>query len=305
MMGRAELVTAAGATIAKGSQSFAAASKLFAPATRERAWLLYAWCRAADDMTDGQELGHGAVGPDDPLGTQLELGALTAAALESEADVPLPFAALRQVVRETAMPRGFIADHLAGFGLDAEDWRPESEADLMRYCYHVAGTVGCMMAVVMGTDPAEHDTLDRACDLGLAFQLANIARDIVPDAAAGRCYIPADKLAAARLVPADLLSPANEPAFRPLYNRYLDLAESHLAAGWEYTNLISRRHISLRLACAWPILIGLETIQKLRDEPALDPECRVKVSREEVRSIIVRSILRYPFKKSWRALAGF
>ena len=90
-----------------------------------------------------------------------------------------------------------------------------------------------------------------------------------------------------------------------LYNRYLDLAESHLAAGWEYTNLISRRHISLRLACAWPILIGLETIQKLRDEPALDPECRVKVSRDEVRSIILRSILRYPFKSSWRAMAKF
>jgi 15-cis-phytoene synthase len=230
MTSRDELVAAAGATIAKGSQSFAAASKLFAPATRERAWLLYAWCRAADDMTDGQELGHGAAAPSDPLATQLELGALTAAALDSEADVPLPFAALRQVVRETAMPRGFIADHLAGFGLDAEDWRPESEVDLLRYCYHVAGTVGCMMAVVMGTDPADHDTLDRACDLGLAFQLANIARDIVPDAATGRCYIPLQWLDEEGLLGADLTAPQHRVALARIAARLVALALPYRAS---------------------------------------------------------------------------
>lgn len=230
MMGRAELVAAAGATIAKGSQSFAAASKLFAPETRDRAWLLYAWCRAADDMTDGQELGHGAVGPADPMGAQLELGALTAAALDSDADVPLPFAALRQVARETAMPRGFIADHLAGFALDAEGWQPDSEADLLRYCYHVAGTVGCMMAVVMGVDPQDEDTLDRACDLGLAFQLANIARDIVPDAAVGRCYLPAQWLADEGLQDADLTEPQHRAALARIAARLVALSRPYRAS---------------------------------------------------------------------------
>jgi phytoene synthase len=230
MMGRAELVAAAGATIAKGSQSFAAASKLFAPETRDRAWLLYAWCRAADDMTDGQELGHGAVGPADPMGAQLELGALTAAALDSDADVPLPFAALRQVARETEMPRAFIADHLAGFALDAEGWQPDSEADLLRYCYHVAGTVGCMMAVVMGVDPQDEDTLDRACDLGLAFQLANIARDIVPDAAVGRCYIPAQWLADEGLQDADLTEPQHRAALARIAARLVALSRPYRAS---------------------------------------------------------------------------
>jgi phytoene synthase len=230
MMGRAELVAAAGATIAKGSQSFAAASKLFAPETRDRAWLLYAWCRAADDMTDGQELGHGAVGPADPMGAQLELGALTAAALDSDADVPLPFAALRQVARETAMPRAYIADHLAGFALDAEGWQPNSEADLLRYCYHVAGTVGCMMAVVMGVDPQDEDTLDRACDLGLAFQLANIARDIVPDAAVGRCYIPAQWLADEDLQDADLTAPQHRAALARIAARLVALSRPYRAS---------------------------------------------------------------------------
>jgi 15-cis-phytoene synthase len=227
MTSRAELVAAAGATIAKGSQSFAAASKLFAPATRERAWLLYAWCRAADDMTDGQDLGHGAVALADPMGAQLELGALTAVALDSDAEVPLPFAALRQVARETAMPRGFIADHLAGFALDAEGWRPDSEADLLRYCYHVAGSVGCMMAVVMGVNPADEDTLDRACDLGLAFQLANIARDIVPDAEVGRCYIPAQWLAEEGLQGADLTAPQHRAALARIAARLVALSRPY------------------------------------------------------------------------------
>ena len=86
--------------------------------------------------------------------------------------------ALRIVVAETQMPHRFVWDVVEGFALDADGWGPRHESDLYRYCYHVAGAVGCMMAIVMGVDPSDEDTLDRAADLGLAFQLANIARDI-------------------------------------------------------------------------------------------------------------------------------
>ena len=227
MTDRARLVAAAHDTIAQGSQSFAAASRLFAPATRERAWLLYAWCRAADDLTDGQELGHGAAVPGDPAAVQARLETLTAAALDSADPVPLPFAALREVARETAMPRHFIADHLAGFALDAKDWRPQSADDLLRYCYHVAGTVGCMMAVVMGVPPSDQDTLDRACDLGLAFQLANIARDVVPDAGVSRCYLPAVWIAGAGLGDADLNDPRHRPALALLAARLVEMARPY------------------------------------------------------------------------------
>jgi phytoene synthase len=224
---REELVFAAGATIAQGSQSFAAASRLFDPATRARAWLLYAWCRAADDLTDGQELGHVSTANHDPIAAQARLEALTAAALDGEGEVPVPFMALRQVARETAMPRSFIADHLAGFALDAADWRPDSEADLLRYCYHVAGTVGCMMAVVMGVDPGDEDTLDRACDLGLAFQLANIARDLVADAGVGRCYVPGQWLDEFGLCAGSLAEPANRAALARIAARLVELARPY------------------------------------------------------------------------------
>ena len=230
MTSRAELVAAARDTIARGSQSFAAASKLFAPETRERAWLLYAWCRAADDLTDGQELGHGAAEVHDPVAAHGELVRLTAAALDSEEPVPLPFAALRQVARETALPRRFIDDHLAGFALDAGGWRPQTEADLLRYCFQVAGAVGCMMAVVMGVDPSDDDTLDRASDLGLAFQLANIARDLLPDAEAGRCYLPAAWLTEFGLSEAELAEPVNRPALAQMATRLVALARTYRAS---------------------------------------------------------------------------
>lgn len=227
MTPRAQLVAAARETIANGSQSFAAASTLFAPATRERAWLLYAWCRAADDLTDGQELGHGAAPTGAASAVQAQLEALTAAALDGDAEVPLPFAALREVARETAMPRRFIAVHLAGFALDAADWRPQNTDDLLRYCYHVAGTVGCMMAVVMGVSPKDDDTLDRACDLGLAFQLANIARDVVPDAKVGRCYLPAEWLAHEGLGEAQLADPAQRAAVARMAQRLVAMAAAY------------------------------------------------------------------------------
>ncbi|MFP5395328.1 MAG: phytoene/squalene synthase family protein [Alphaproteobacteria bacterium] len=224
MTERSQIVTAARDTIAQGSQSFAAASKLFAPATRERAWLLYAWCRAADDLTDGQELGHNAALQARPEAAQAELEVLTRLALDSSQDVPPAFAALRLVAHETAMPRSFIADHLAGFALDAAGWRPQTREDLLQYCYHVAGTVGCMMAVVMGVSPEDDDTLDRACDLGLAFQLANIARDIVPDAQVGRCYLPAQWLKEAGLSERDLADPRCRKQVAILAQRLVEMS---------------------------------------------------------------------------------
>jgi phytoene synthase len=189
---RRQLVAEAERIIREGSKSFRFASNLFDQETRERARLLYCWCRACDDHADGQTLGHNAVAPADPAARIQYLREMTDRALAGETTGAAPFDALRVVAAECAVPRRFIDDHLAGFALDADGWRPASEADMLRYCYHVAGAVGCMMAVIMGVDPADEDTLDRAADLGLAFQLSNIARDLVEDHRVGRVYVPAE-----------------------------------------------------------------------------------------------------------------
>jgi 15-cis-phytoene synthase len=191
---REAIVATAGEAIARGSRSFAAASRLFDRPTRERAWLLYAWCRRCDDLADGQDHGHGMTAVEDPQTRLMAIRLRTQAALDGRWVGDPAFDALRIVASETEMPHSLVWDVVEGFALDAAGWRPQSEADLLRYCYHVAGAVGCMMALVMGVSLQDEAVLDRACDLGLAFQLANIARDLAEDEAAGRCYLPGDWL---------------------------------------------------------------------------------------------------------------
>jgi phytoene synthase len=242
---RASLLAEAERTIREGSKSFRFASNLFDQRTRERAWLLYAWCRACDDLADGQILGHGAAPTADPAARLAFIRETTARALSGETVGLVPFDALRIVVAECGIPRRFIDDHLQGFALDAEGWRPQMEDDLLLYCYHVAGAVGCMMAVVMGVDPADDALLDRASDLGIAFQLANIARDLVEDHGVDRIYLPADWLDAQGIRPEGL--PANRPALAMMAAR---LAE--LVAGYEASARVGAARLPFR--SRWAVL---------------------------------------------------
>ena len=87
-----------------------------------------------------------------------------------------------------------------------------------------------MMAAVMGVKPQDRDTLNRASDLGIAFQLANIARDIVPDARQGRVYLPRDWLIEAGFDPDDTASiaaPLARTAVAKLAKRLVDLSRDY------------------------------------------------------------------------------
>lgn len=204
---RDALVAIARDSIARGSTSFAMASKLFDPKTRERAWLLYSWCRKCDDIADGQDHGGAMSIVDDSVARLAYIRETTARALAGETTGDPAFDALGLVAAECKLPHHFINDLIEGFALDAADWRPRTENDMLQYCYHVAGSVGCMMAVIMGVNPNDRETLNRACDLGMAFQLANIARDIGEDDAAGRCYLPEIWLAEADIGPGEHMKP--------------------------------------------------------------------------------------------------
>ena len=214
-MTRDEIVAGARDAIQHGSKSFRAASRLFDPVTRERAWLLYSWCRHCDDVADGQVFGFGRGTPGDVE----TLRAKTRLALAQQPPQELPFLALAQLLTERPIPARYIEDHLEGFALDEGGWRPADEAALVRYCYHVAGTVGCMMAIVMGVPPEDEQTLERAADLGIAFQLSNILRDIRDDFDNGRCYLPADWLAEASVAPEHLFDPENRAALQGIVDR--------------------------------------------------------------------------------------
>lgn len=226
-MDRPALVAFARDSIARGSKSFRFASRLFDRTTRERVWLLYAWCRKCDDMADGQDHGGAMEAVDDPQERLAVIRALTAKTFAGEATGEPAFDCLGVVARECGLTLKMAEDVIEGFALDAADWHPRRESDLYQYCYHVAGAVGVMMAAVMGVSPDDEATLDRACDLGLAFQLANIARDIAEDDAAGRCYLPDDWLAMLDIGPGEHLKPHNRKKLALIGRWLADEAEQY------------------------------------------------------------------------------
>ncbi|CAN5142234.1 phytoene/squalene synthase family protein [soil metagenome] len=247
MASRDALVAHDRASMARGSKSFGAASRLFDREMRERVWMLYAWCRACDDLVDGQDHG-GTLGPVADIDARLShIEALTEAALAGEETGEPAFDCLALVAQECALPRRYVDDLLEGFALDAEGWRPDTIEDLLAYCYHVAGAVGCLMAIVMGVAPDDERVIDHACDLGLAFQLANVARDVAEDAAGGRCYLPARWLAEMDLDEKALLTDAARPRLAILTGRLAALAERYEASARVGTQALPFR-------AAWAVL---------------------------------------------------
>jgi farnesyl-diphosphate farnesyltransferase len=182
----------------------------------------------------------------------------------------------------------------------------ETEADLDDYTYRVAGCVGefwtrvCRLHLFPNAAMDDEVLVRAGIRFGKGLQLVNILRDIPRDLRKGRCYLPRQTLAEAGISPSDLLSPGNHERFRPLYDKWLAAAESHLAAGWDYTNMLPAGQFRLRLATAWPNLFGIRTLRRLRRENILDASHRVKISRPEVYEMIVRSILLYPSREAWR-----
>jgi len=187
--------------------------------------------------------------------------------------------------------------------------RTDSELDA--YTYAVAGCVGEFWTVICLAHvfPAARldDSILRANGIrfGKGLQLVNIMRDIPKDLRRGRCYIPNDRLAENGLQPEDLFDGSAMDRFQPLYDAYLNQAEDHLSAGWRYTTSLPFRCVRIRLACAWPILIGMRTLDQLREGNVLNDRSRIKISRAEIRRLVLRSIILYPFPSTWNRLGQF
>lgn len=251
-------------SIRQGSHSFAAAARLFTPAVREGAVMLYAWCRHCDDVVDGQEFGHGQAEGDrsDAAARLASLREATAHACAGRPPDDPVFAGVAEVVRTFRIPPVYLQQHLDGFAMDVEQHRYATLDDTLRYCWHVAGVVGVMMSHVMGrVDPP---TLDRACDLGMAFQLTNIARDVVEDAGIGRIYLPAEWLAAEG-IPADdrLALPEHRAALARVAARLVRTAEPYYRSAMDGLPALPFRSAwSIALARSVYRAIGHKVVQR-------------------------------------------
>jgi len=170
--------------------------------------------------------------------------------------------------------------------------------ELDRYTYLVAGCVGefwTRLHVGHRVRLAGWDVATMSASgvrFGKALQLTNVLRDVPADLRQGRCYLPARELAALGLGPPDLLDGARTAAARPLLDRLLHDALDHYDTAWAYTLAIPRMEWRMRLACAWPLLIGLATLAAIARHPnPLAVQTPIKISRGAVRTILARSSL--------------
>jgi farnesyl-diphosphate farnesyltransferase len=184
----------------------------------------------------------------------------------------------------------------------------QTDEELDAYTYDVAGCVGefwtriCRAHVFPNALLDEPQLITDAVRFGKGLQLVNILRDLPKDLRQGRCYIPAQRLGEFGLKPNDLLDLGALDRFRPLYDGYLQQAINHLRAGWRYTTALPYGCLRVRLACAWPILIGVKTIDRLRSSNVLDGRQRVKIFRSDIWRIITLSIFLYPIRNRWNQL---
>ncbi len=288
--------------IARGSKSFAMAAKLFDPVTRDRAMLLYAWCRHTDDVIDGQVLGQGRNDDTRPPAERLaEVERLTEMALAGQPTGQPAYEALAQVVRETHMPARYPRDLVHGFRIDMEERPFRTIDDTLTYCYHVAGCVGVMMAIVMGVSPDDRPTLDRACDLGMAFQLNNIARDVIEDAMNSRRYIPDDWLDSVQLAPNNFAFPPHRRQLHRLVTRLVNLAEEYETSARYGTPALSNR-------AAWAVLAAARIYggigRRVRDGGPDALETRISTTKpEKLRAVAVALSETLSRKSRWPAPA--
>ncbi|MDG1462906.1 MAG: phytoene/squalene synthase family protein [Gammaproteobacteria bacterium] len=254
-----ELVDTSRLIIKQGSKSFATAAKLFDEGTRDNAYMLYAWCRYCDDVIDNQELGFNSQ-PQAANETQRILDDLkekTQAAIDNKpSDDPI-FEGLRYVLKANDIPGRYPLELLEGFAMDAADHQYKTFEETLQYCYYVAGVVGVMMAYVMGT--RDEGALQRATDLGIAFQLTNISRDIREDALIGRVYLPEAWLTEAGIPADDLINPKYSKAL-------MQVVERMLAEGDRYYASADQGLRSLGFRSAWAVAAARGVYKAIGDK---------------------------------------
>ena len=285
-------------SILKGvSRSFYLTLRILPAPVRTQLGIAYLFCRCADTIADTrllpveERLGHLV-----NFRRQFEEAEPQPAVLEelaSRVGEPQEIPAEQQLLRrmgecftlykefsrpDRALIRTLVTTLTQGMETDlsrfpaAESGEVEAlkdDGELELYCYHVAGCVGefwtdlaiARIPALAGWPAAEMREL--GVRFGKGLQLTNILRDIDGDLGRGRCYLPLKRLEAAGCSLASLAPGGDRAALRPVVHGLIRETLAHYRAGWKYTLAIPRRQARLRLACAWPLLIGLKTLALL------------------------------------------
>jgi len=312
-----------GTVLRQVSRSFYLTLKVLPRAVRRPIGLAYLFARAADTIADTAlisradrrkylELFRQAFGNGELSQLRAASGKLTAptgnaAERELLARLDEGFALLHTLdPPDQSMIRSLILTLTEGMDMDLATFLGEDEGrlvaletrgDLDRYTYYVAGCVGEFWTDIhMSHRPSlagwnRGAMVERGIRFGKGLQMTNILRDLPKDLRIGRCYLPRQELEALGLRPTDLLEPSAILKVRPLLRDLLALTLDHYESAWAYTLAIPRREVRMRLACAWPLFIGLKTLALIGRSPnLLDPNIVTKIRRGAVYAIMARSL---------------
>lgn len=253
---------AAGDSIRRHSRSFSFASRLLPAAKRADVERLYAWCRWCDDGVDA------AATPQEALAFVERATADVHRIAAGTSPVAGESRWLAELVARHDLPLGAALALLEGMRSDLTPAAGLHEADLLRYCFRVAGAVGVLMCPILGLE--DRRRLPHAAALGMGMQLTNIARDVAEDWGRGRCYLPVEWT--------DGLWPGGEPPDRERVRRgvrtILDVADGYYTAGEAgIGGLDSDSRLAVRAAARIYHAIGTRIRQ--RDHQVLDARARV------------------------------
>ncbi|HXZ26033.1 MAG TPA: phytoene/squalene synthase family protein [Nitrospiria bacterium] len=298
------------------SRSFYLTLRVAPPATRRTLGLAYLFCRAADTIADTgllprtERLTQLGLYREQFLQPAIQWDRLFAlgARLNPDGGSPGERALLTRLgdcfhllltlpQPEQRLIRALVCTLTNGMAMDLTSFPGDDAAtaralptikETDQYCYFVAGCVGefwtrlhRLHIPAMAAVP-EEEQCRLAVEFGKGLQMTNLLKDLAVDLARGRCYIPADQLAAAGLSPADLAKPGALPALRPIVHRLIKLTIDHLDHGWRYIEGLPRRPFRLRLACLWPHLLALKTLALVAATGRLLEPAPLKISRAAV-----------------------
>ncbi|VAX13892.1 Phytoene synthase [hydrothermal vent metagenome] len=220
---------------ASSGSSFYYSFMALAENQRQAIIALYAFCREVDDVVDNP-------GEDQIKHVKLQWWRTEISRLfAGQAQHPVS-RALTPVLEQFDLPEEYFLEIIDGMEMDLQQQRYESFKSLSLYCYRVAGVVGLMAAEIFGYE--DRHTLKYARDLGMAFQLTNILRDVHEDAQLGRIYLPAEDLQRFSVSEKDILGGHVSQNFQRLMQFECDRAKQYYHSAFE--NLPERDRFNQR-----------------------------------------------------------
>ncbi|RXZ45281.1 presqualene diphosphate synthase HpnD [Crenobacter cavernae] len=237
---------------AKSGSSFYYSFRFLPDAQRRALTALYAYCREVDDVVD--ECKDEAVARAKLAWWRLELSRLYTGAPNHPVT-----RALQPHIAAFDLPEAWFLEIVDGMEMDLDYARYSGFSDLLLYCHRVAGVVGQLSAQIFGY--SDKKTLKYAHELGVAFQLTNIIRDVGEDARRGRIYLPVEELERFNVPAADIQSYRETPEFKALMAFQIERALGHYRQAWELLPAVDRKPQKVGLAMAAIYRATLEEIR--------------------------------------------